>query len=157
MIAQGNKRVYDPACWKSTEAFFDSYRAGEDELTSNFRAARAFINEYKKGAVVPTNSPCLMATRVYANNIENKPSAPNAAAMLAFMNEAIVANMDRPDEVCLTSAEAYFDAYLSGKSEAASNEIAGVAFLDAVAASPDFDPGSPCGVSAKAYMADLDL
>jgi len=157
MIAQGNKRVYDPACWKSTEAFFDSYKAGDDELTSNFRAARAFIKEYKKGAKVPTNSPCLMATRVYAKNIKNKPSPPNASAMLAFMDEAIASNFDRPDDVCLTSAEAYFDAYLSGKSEAASNEIAGVAFLDAVAASPNFDPGSPCGRSARAYMASLDL
>lgn len=57
----------------------------------------------------------------------------------------------------LTSAEAYFDAYLSGKTEAQSNEIAGVAFLDAVAATPSFDPSSPCGRSAKAYMATLDL
>jgi hypothetical protein len=26
-----------------------------------------------------------------------------------------------------------------------------------VAATPDFNPGSPCGISAKAYMAAFDL
>lgn len=157
MIAQGNQRVYDPACAAASLAFFDSYKAGRDELSSNLAAALAFIKEYKTGAKVPTNSPCLAATRVYAQNIKNKPSPPNAAAMLAFMDEAILSNMDRPDPVCLTSAEAYFDAYLSGASEAKANEIAGVAFLDAVAATPGFNPGSPCGISAKAYMANLDL
>jgi hypothetical protein len=157
MIAQGNKRVFDPVCAKASTAFFDSYKAGNDELTSNFRAARAFIQEYKKGAKVATNSPCLQATKVYAANIKNAPSPPSASAMLAFLDEAIIANFNKPDDVCLTSAEAYFDAYLSGKSEAASNEIAGVAFLDAVSASSSYDPSSPCGVAARAYMANLDL
>ena len=157
MISQGNKRVYDPVCWKSAAAFFDSYKAGNDELTSTFEAALAFIEEYKNGAVVPTNSPCLMASRVFAANTKKLPSPPNAAAMLAFMDEAILTNMDKADDVCLTSAESYFKAYLAGKSEAHANEIAAVAFLDAVAASPNYDPGSPCGISAKAYMANLDL
>jgi hypothetical protein len=157
MIRNGNKRVYDPACADASLAYFNSFKAGKDELTSNFEAARAFIKQYKKGAKVPADSPCLRSTKVYAANIKNSPSPPNAAAMLAFMDEAIVVNFDKPDPVCLTSAEAYFDAYLSGKTEAQSNEIAGVAFLDAVAATPSFDPSSPCGRSAKAYMATLDL
>jgi hypothetical protein len=157
MIEQGNKRVYDPACASATLAFFNSYKAGNDELTSNFEAARAFIQEYKKGAKVPANSPCLISTRVYAANIKDKPSPANAAAMLAFMDEAILSNMDRPDPVCLASMDAYFNTYLGGSSEAEANEAAGIAFLDAVAATPDFNPGSPCGISAKAYMGRFDL
>merc|ERR1712198_323194 len=156
MIAQGNKRVYDPVCMESTLAFWDSYRSGDDELTANFKANLAFIEEYKKGAKVPANSPCLISTIAYSKAIKNLPSPPNNAAMLAFMEEAILSNMDRVDPVCLASSEAYYEAYLAGKGEVASNEIAGIAFLDAVAASPDFDPGSPCGVSAKAYMANID-
>jgi len=157
MIRNGNKRVYDPACADASKAYFTAYKAGKDELTSNFEAALAFIRQYKAGAKVPTDSPCLRASKVYSANIKNKPSPPNAAAMLAFMNEAVLVNQDKPDPVCLSSAEAYFEAFLSGKSEASANEIAGVAFLDAVAATPDFDPTSPCGRSAKAYMANLDL
>lgn len=157
MIRQGNKRVYDPACADASLAFFNAYKAGKDELTSNFEAARAFIRQYKRGAKVPTDSPCLKATKVYAANIKNKPSPPNTAAMLAFMDEAILTDLEKPDSVCLTAAEAYFDAYLDNETEAKANEIAGVAFLDAVAATPDFDPSSPCGRSAKAYMASLDL
>ncbi|MCP3661105.1 MAG: hypothetical protein GY696_01200, partial [Gammaproteobacteria bacterium] len=122
-----------------------------------FEAARAFIRQYKRGAKVPADSPCLRATKVYAANTRDQPSPPNASAMLAFMDEAILEDLEKPDKVCLNSAEAYFDAYLSGESEAKANEIAGVAFLDSVAATPDFDPSSPCGLSAKAYMASLDL
>ena len=157
MIDQGQQRVYDPACADASLAFFKSYRAGEPELTSNFRAAQAFIQQYKRGAKVPTNSPCLISTRIYAANIKNKPSPPNAAAMLRFLDEAIATNFDRVDEVCLISAEAYFDAYLAGKGEAKSNELAGAAFIEAVHKSRDFDPGSACAKSAEAYMDAVDL
>ena len=157
MIDQGNKRAPDPVCAASSIAYFEAYKAGDDELTANFKAAQAFFAEYKKGAKVPTNSPCLISTRAYAEEIKRKPSPPNFSAMIAFMDEAILTNMDKPDPVCLASAEAYFDAYTRGLPEAAANEIAGVAFLDAVAATPGFDPGSPCGISAKAYMANFNL
>jgi len=157
MIDQGNSRISDPVCAASSLAFFDAYKAGDDELTANFKAAQAFFKEYKKGAKVPTNSPCLISTRAYAAAIKDKPSPPNAAAMIAFMDEAILTNMNKPDPVCLASAEAYFDAYVKGAGEAKANEIAGVAFLDAVEANPDFNPTSPCGKSAKAYMAIFDI
>jgi hypothetical protein len=157
MIDQGNERAPDPVCAASTLAYWEAYKAGDDELTANFKAALGFIKEYKKGAKVPTNSPCLISTRAYAAAIKNKPSPPNAAAMLKFMDEAILTRMKKPDPVCLAATEAYFDAYVRGVGEAKANEIAGLAFLDAVAASPDFSPGSPCGLSAVAYMAEFDL
>jgi hypothetical protein len=157
MINQGNDRVPDPVCAASTLAYWEAFKAGDDELTANFKAARAFFKEYKKGAKVPTNSPCLISTRAYADAIKNKPSPPNAAAMFKFMDEAILTRMKKPDPVCLASAEAYFDAYAKGVGEAKANEIAGLAFLDAVASTPDFNPGSPCGLSAVAYMAEFDL
>jgi hypothetical protein len=157
MIAQGNSRVADPVCAASSLEYFKAFKAGDDELTANFKAARAFFDEYKKGAKVPTNSPCLISTRAYADAIKEKPSPPNAAAMLAFMDEAILVNSNKPDPVCLASAEAYFDAHLKGATEAEANEIAGVAFLDAVEANPDYNPGSPCGKAAKAYMAKFDI
>ena len=157
MVAQGNQRVPDPVCAASSLAYFEAYKAGDDELKANFKAAKAYFAAYKKGAKVPANSPCLIATRAYADTIKSKPSQPNYAAMIAFMDEAILTSMDKPDPVCLASAEAYFEAYENGASEAVANEKAGVAFLDAVAATPDFNPGSPCGVSAKAYMASFDV
>ena len=45
------KFSYDPICWKSTEAFFTSYDAGNDELTNNLAAAEAFLVEFAKGIV----------------------------------------------------------------------------------------------------------
>merc|ERR1712198_203732 len=156
MVAQGNKRVYDSACTDSTLAFWKSFKDGDDELTANFKANLAFIETYKKGAKAPPESPCLISTIAYSKAIKNLPSPPNNAAMLAFMEEAIISNMNEVDPVCLEATEAYYRAYLDGEGEVKSNEIAGVAFLDAVANSPDFDPGSPCGISAKAYMANVD-
>ena len=90
MIAQGNKRVFDPVCAKASMAFFDSYKAGNDELTSNFRAARAFIQEYKKGAKVATNSPCLQATKVYAANIKRWETVDKAIKEWITKMEALV-------------------------------------------------------------------
>jgi hypothetical protein len=131
-----------------------SYKAGADELTANFAAAQAFMDEYKKsGAAVPADSPCVAATRAYADQIRNKPSPHNAAAMLAFMDESILTDMAKADPVCLAAAEAFFTAWAAGATEEKANEEAGVAFLDAVAANPDFSPGSPCGLAAQAYMA----
>ena len=49
---------YDPVCWKSTEAFFDSYAAGNTELESNLAAAEKFLEEFAKGgAGIPADSP----------------------------------------------------------------------------------------------------
>ena len=158
MTVQGNTRVADPVCAAATVAYFDAFKAGKDELTSNFQAARAFLQAYKAGgAQVPANSPCLAAARVYADQIRNKPSPPSAAAMLAFMDLSVLTNQVQPDPVCLASAEAYFDAYAAGTSEAKANEAAGLAYLDAVAATPDFNPGSACGQAAQAYMAAFDV
>jgi hypothetical protein len=157
MIDQGNRRVADPVCAASSLAYFRAFKAGADELTANFKAAQAFVKEYKKGAKVPANSPCLISTRAYADAIKNTPSPPNAAAMMAFMDKAILVNASEPDPVCLAAAETYFDAYLKGSTEAQANEIAGVAFLDAVEANPDYNPGGPCGKAAKAYMAKFHV
>lgn len=158
MIAKGNQPRFDPACADASLAYFNSYKAGDDELTSNFRAARAFISQYKKnGAKVPADSPCLAAAKIYSHNIRNKPSQSNAAAMLAFMNEAVLQNTGRADNVCLVAAEAYFDAFIAGHSEAKATEMAGSAFLEAVAQKPNFSQSSPCGKAAKAFMGSLDL
>merc|ERR1712168_1288906 len=145
MIAKGNQPRFDPACADASLAYFNSYKAGDDELTSNFRAARAFISQYKKnGAKVPADSPCLAAAKIYSHNIRNKPSQSNAAAMLAFMNEAVLQNTGRADTVCLVAAEAYLDAFIAGHSEAKATEMARSAFLEAVAQKPNFSQSSPC-------------
>lgn len=156
MLKQSKTRVSDAACAAASLAYFEAFKAGREELDANFAAARAFIKEYKKGkASVPADSPCLAATRTYSALIRNKHSPANAAAMLKFMDEAVATNMKEADPVCLAAAEAYFEAHLSGSSEEEANEAAGVAYLDAVSANPGFQPGSPCGQSAKAYIASL--
>ena len=57
------------------------------------------------------------------------------------------------DPVCGASAEAYIDAYLTGSGEDAANEAAAVAYLEAVDDNPKFNPKSPCGRAAEAYIA----
>ena len=41
-----NADGYDPVCLAAMEGFLDSYAAGEDLLTANLKAARAFLRKY---------------------------------------------------------------------------------------------------------------
>jgi predicted esterase YcpF (UPF0227 family) len=153
----GNKREYDPACAEATKAFFAAHKAGESELKANMRAAQAFFKEFQKGINIPADSACAAATYVYSDNIKHSPSYPNAMGMITYMQEAVTQGNRKIDPVCAASMDAYFEAYLDGKSEAKSNQAAGVAFLDAVASNPDYSPDSACGKSAQGYMSNFEL
>ncbi|XP_023331231.1 uncharacterized protein LOC111703508 [Eurytemora carolleeae] len=157
MIKNGGKRIYDPVCAAASKAFFDAHKAGDSELTANLKAAQAFFKEYRSGATLPADSACAAATKMYASQLKSKPSQPNALAMMTFIDESISGDNNKLDPVCAVAAEAYFDAYLSGKSEAKANQAAGIAFLDAVANTPSYSPESPCGRSAETYMKSFEL
>ncbi len=77
--------------------------------------------------------------------------------LLYKFRSVISRDNNKLDPVCAVAAEAYFDAYLSGKSEAKANQAAGIAFLDAVANTPSYSPESPCGRSAETYMKSFEL
>merc|ERR1712215_629295 len=126
---EGNQApAYDPVCLASLDAFLNAYNKGDDSLTANLKAARAFFKEFAKGSKVPADSACAAATKAYTKEIQNRPSPPNAAAMIAYINEAIASGNNKLDPVCAASAEAYF-----------------VAYFEAVDKTPDFDRGGPCG------------
>merc|ERR1711872_959656 len=134
IFEDGNQApAYDPVCLASLDAFLDAYNKGEDLLTANLISARAFFKEFAKGSKVPADSACAAATKAYTKEIQNRPSPPNAAAMIA-----------------------YFDAYIEKKDEAAANEAAAVAYLEAVDKTPNFDRGSPCGKAATAYIEEFE-
>ena len=100
---------YDPVCWRSTEAFFDSYAAGNNELTSNLAAAEVFFDEFARGGDgIPADSPCAASTVAYYQNIQNPPSPPNKAAMEAFMNKMIDGGKREPDPACAASTRGFW-------------------------------------------------
>ena len=153
-IFNDNAPGYDPVCLASLEGFFDSYAAGDDLLTANLKAARSFFSEFQRGgSSIPADSACAAATLAYANNIPYKPSGPNASGMIAYIAEAIRSGQRRIDPVCAAAAESYFDAYIQQRSEAAANEAAAVAYLEAIEANPNFDQTSACAKAAEAYIA----
>ncbi|MCP3662504.1 MAG: hypothetical protein GY696_08430, partial [Gammaproteobacteria bacterium] len=121
----GNKRQYDPACAEAMGAFFTAHKNGEGELKANMRAAQAFFKEFKKGINIPADSACLAATQVYTDKTKHYPSYPNAMGMITYMQEAVTQGSRQIDPVCAASMDAYFEAYLGGKSEAKSNQAAG--------------------------------
>merc|ERR1719283_140531 len=110
-IFEDGAPAFDPVCLSSLEGFIDSYNSGDDLLTANLKSAKSFCKEFAKGSSVPADSPCAAATLAYAKEITNKPSAPNAAAMIAYITEAITKGGRRFDPVCAAATEAYFDAY----------------------------------------------
>ena len=156
-IFTDNSPGYDPVCLASLQGFFDSYAAGDDLLTANLKAARSFFAEFQKGrSSVPADSACAAASLAYAANVPNKPSGPNASGMIAYIAEAIQSGQRIIDPVCAAAAETYFDAYIAQKSEAAANEAAAVAYLNAIEANPAFDQSSACARAAEAYIAEFD-
>merc|ERR1711915_123741 len=99
--------------------------------------------------------PHVLLLLLLANEITKKPSAPNAAAMIAYITEAVTRQGREFDPVCAAATDAYFDAYIQDKSEASANEAAAVAYLDTLEKSPNFDVNSACGKAAAAYIAEF--
>merc|ERR1711915_1084088 len=147
--------AFDPVCLSSLDAFINSYSSGDDLSTANLKAAKSFFREFAKGSNISPDSPCAAATLAYAEEITNEPSAPNAAAMIAYITEAVTRQGREFDPVCAAATEAYFDAYIRDKSEAAANEAAAVAYLDTLDKNPNFDVNSACGKAAAAYIAEF--
>ena len=77
--------------------------------------------------------------------------------MIAYIAEAIRSGQRRIDPVCAAAAESYFEAYIKQRSEAAANEAAAVAYLEAIEANPNFDQTSACAKAAEAYIAVFDV
>jgi len=151
-IFEEGSPAFDPVCLASFDAFLDAYNDGKDVLAANLVSARAFFRAFTDGAPVPADSACAAASKAYANAVLDKPSSPNAAAMIVYINEAIAGGYNSLDPVCAAAATAYFDAYIENESEAEANEAAAVAYIDALEEDPDFDIGSPCGRAAQAYI-----
>merc|ERR1712178_79286 len=116
-----------------------------------FSAARDFLSTYSANPTIASRSPCAAAAKAYAQTILASPSSPNQAALYAFIDTALLDGSAANDPVCKASSEAYFNAYQAGVGEAGANEA------DAVAANPAFDPKSPCGRAADAYIAAFNL
>jgi len=154
-IFEDGAPAFDPVCLSALDGFINSYSSGDDLSTANLKAAKSFFQEFAKGSSVPADSPCAAATLAYAKEITNKPSAPNAAAMIAYITEAITKGGRRFDPVCAAATEAYFDAYIEKKSEAAANEAAAVAYIETLDKNPDFDLESPCATAADAYIKEF--
>ena len=153
-LEKGNNQISDIACASASQAFFKTYRAGKNELTATTNAALAFIEKVKSGVQISPSSPCMAAAQAYSSSNKRIPSSSNLAAMLAFLKES-VSTGEVIDTVCLVSGEAYLQATLAGASEEKAGDLAGIAYLDAVEATPGFNPSGPCGSAARAYMNDF--
>ena len=156
-IFSGDAPAFDPVCLRSLEGYIDSYIAGDDLLTRNLKAARAFFDEFNKGSDIPADSACAAATLSYAEEIQKKPSAPNAAGMIAYIKEAIKNGKRVVDPACAAATTAYWDAYIADKDEAKANEAAGVAYLEALDKFPRIDETSACAKSTQAYIDEFDI
>jgi len=144
---------FDPVCLSSAEQFWTSYAAGKDETSNRVAAARSYISTYSSNPSVARSSPCAAAAKAYASALVNDPSNPTNAALVAFIDNAIISGDNGVDPVCTASAEAYLDSFLAGADDATAREAAAVAYIAAVEANPNFDPKSPCGRAADAYIA----
>jgi len=143
-------------CYVSARDYVSAIANGAQHTEANLLSAKAFINQIvnleKQGK--PTVDPtCARSALAYATK-SAIPSTPNAAAMTAFINKSLEVGSSF-DPVCLSSINAYIDAFLTGAGEGAANEAAAVAYINAVEANPSFDAKSPCGQAAETYIANF--
>merc|ERR1712117_283183 len=121
--------------------------------SSNIAAARDYIRVYASNPTLASKSPCAAATKAYAKAELESGNTPAKAALLAFIDSAILSNDAGVDPVCAAAANAYIDSYVARTGEAAASEAAAVAYIGAVEANPQFNQNSPCGQAADAYIA----
>ena len=99
---------------------------------------------------------CAAATRAFFDALPQKPSPPNAAAMMAFLDKAFDGFSFIYDPVCWRSTEAFFDSYAKGNSELVSNQLAAETFLEEFAKGGAGIPAdSPCAAATRAYYANI--
>ena len=126
-------------------------------MDANLAATKAFasqISNLARQGVTDIDLTCLQSTQAWGAS-SDIPSSANAAAMMAYIQEALQTRTTGYDPVCAAALDAYINAYLGGASEEKANEAAGKAFVSAVDANPDFEMDSHCGKAAQAFMANF--
>ena len=146
---------YDENCYKATETFFDSHRAGKVEIAYTFAAARNFIGNYRSNPTDASRSPCAAAAKAYAIALKDSPSPTVRGALYAFLDDSVLSKDDGLAPFCEKAALAYFDTYGASENGEDAIEAAANAYIEALDADPNFDTESPCGKAAQAYIALL--
>ena len=99
------------------------------------------------------------ATKVFASLfMDQRSGLSKAVGFLNFLDESVdKKTFGEENTVCLSSIQRFFDSFMSGFSQTKAKEAAGTAFLEGVAALPDFDSTpSLCGKAAKSFLEGLD-
>jgi hypothetical protein len=148
-------------CAVSGKEYVNSILQGSTHLQANRKAASVFADAIKTLAAQGKelkDPACAAATKAYFNAVpvSERPSPPNAAAMIAFLDKAFTSFSFQYDPVCWKATEAFFDSYAEGKDELTSNLHAAEAFLDEFEKSGLSIPAdSPCAAATKAYYQNI--
>merc|ERR1712088_754348 len=123
---------YDPVCAASALAYMDASASGKNPLTSGLIAAKAFFQEYAKGASPRVHSPCVKAALGFAASSQS-PYRTGNNAMVAFVNQAVKQKAFL-DPVCGAASIAFLDAKIAGKSDKKAGAAAAEAYIESFAA-----------------------
>merc|ERR1712076_51673 len=122
---------YDPVCAASALAYMDASASGKNPLTSGLIAAKAFFQEYTKGASPRVHSPCVKAALGFAASSPS-PYRTGSNAMVAFVNQAVKQKAFL-DPVCGAASIAFLDAKIAGKSDEKAGAAAAEAYIESFA------------------------
>merc|ERR1712158_18454 len=122
---------YDPVCAASALAYMDASASGKNPLTSGLIAAKAFFQEYTKGASPRVHSPCVKAALGFAASSPS-PYRTGNNAMVAFVNQAVKQKAFL-DPVCGAASIAFLDAKIAGKSDKKAGAAAAEAYIESFA------------------------
>ena len=146
-------------CAVSGRDYVNAIIQGSTHLEANRLAANGFGEAIKNLAAQGKelkDPACAAATKAFFDAVPEKPSPPNAAAMLAFIDKAFTSFSFQYDPVCWRATEAFFDSYAAGADELASNLHAAEVFLDEFEKSGLSIPAdSPCAAATRAYYQNI--
>merc|ERR1712158_311914 len=130
-ILTSSSSGYDPVCAASALAYMDASASGKNPLTSGLIAAKAFFQEYAKGASPRVHSPCVKAALGFAASSPS-PYRTGNNAMAAFVNQAVKQKAFL-DPVCGAASIAFLDAKIAGKSDKKAGAAAAEAYIESFA------------------------
>lgn len=153
-VQQGNP------CGVAGVEYVKAIIAGKSNLEASTISSSSFSEAFKKLATEgrSLNDPaCAAATQAYFDAIPNKPDNANAAAFAAFINKIFDEDSPSPvyDPACLSSFDAFLDAFNTGEDFETANLIAARAFFKAFSAGSLIPADSACAAATKSYAKEV--
>merc|ERR1711915_1046475 len=158
-VNRDGRSYNDRACTNAAKAYAEALDEEQTPITAAFTA---FLESMFDDNENPFDPVCYKVMQGFTNSFNSgddaesqKKDSSTSSAMFAYISETLKSGKIQIDPVCAASTSAYMRAYKEKKDEEFASEAAAVAYLEALEKNSNFDPKSPCGKAAEAYIREF--